>query len=332
MSEETVGTAGVGSGSRSWRQRIGLSRLSNLRQRQREEIWAYVLISPWIIGFLAFTLGPMLVSLGLSFTQTDLFTTEFVGLENYRRLLSTDVTISLFWKALYNTGYYVFLSIPLTMGVGFFLAILLNQNIRSQSFFRIVYYLPAVLPGIAVSILWLWLFQPEFGLINWFLSLVGIEGPRWLYDTSTAKLALVIMSVWGAGGNMLIFLAGLQGIPTHLYEAATIDGAGRWRRFRHITVPMISPTMFFLVVTNIIYSFQVFTNVYVMTGGEGGPANATMMYVLWLYLLAFRQFRMGFASALAWVFFIVIMVFTILVFRSSSAWVYYETEIGGDRS
>jgi multiple sugar transport system permease protein len=300
-----------------------------LRQRQREEIIAYILISPWIIGFLWFTLGPMLTSLGLSFAETDLFTLEFIGLENYKRLFSTDVTISLFWKALYNTAYYVFLSIPLTMAVGFFIALLLNQNIRGQSVYRIVYYLPSVIPGIATALLWLWLFHPEFGIINWVLSWVGIAGPRWLYDTKTAKLALVIMSVWSAGGNMLIFLAGLQGIPTQLYEAATIDGANAWRRFVHITLPMISPTLFFVLVTNIIASFQSFTTVYVVSDGRGGPANSTMMYVLWLYLLAFRQYRMGFASALAWVFFIIIMLFTLLIFRSSSAWVYYETEIGG---
>jgi len=306
-------------------------RWPRLTQPQREEIMAYVLISPWIIGFLWFTLGPMLTSLGLSLTETDMLTWKFVGIENYKRLFSTDVTISLFWKALYNTAYYVFFSIPLMMVVGFSIALLLNQNIRGQSFYRVVYYLPAVIPGIAVSLLWLWLFQPEFGIINWFLSLVGIPGPRWLYDPKTAKLALVIMSVWGAGGNMLIFLAGLQGIPTQLYEAATIDGAGIWRRFIHITLPMISPTLFFVLVTNAIGSFQVFTTAYVVSGGEGGPANSTMMYVLWLYRLAFRQFRMGFASALAWVFFIIIMLFTLLIFRSSSAWVYYETEIGGGR-
>ncbi len=308
------------------------SRFRRIRmtERRREAIMAYVLISPWIIGFLAFMLGPMLTSLGLSLYETDMLTTKFIGLKNYTTLFSTDVTRSLFWVALYNTAYYVFLSIPLTMSVGFLIALLLNQSISGQSFYRVIYYLPAVIPGIAVSLLWLWLLHPEFGLINWFLSLIGIEGPRWLFDRKTAKLALVIMSVWGAGGNMLVFLAGLQGIPTQLYEAATIDGAGVWRRFVHITLPMISPTLFFLVVTNIIWSFQVFTNVYVMT--QGGPSNSTLMYVLYLYNLAFRQFRMGFASALAWVFFIIIMLLTVLIFKSSGAWVYYEAEIGGRRS
>jgi multiple sugar transport system permease protein len=179
---------------------------------------------------------------------------------------------------------------------------------------------------------WLYLFQPEFGLINWFLSLFGIEGPRWLFDPQTAKLVFVVMSVWGAGGNILIFLAGLQGIPTEVKEAATMDGAGAIRRLFHITLPLLSPTLFFVLITNIIFSFQIFTNVYVMTNPPGAPVNSTMVYVLHLYLVAFRQYRLGYASALAWVFFIILMLFTLLIFRSSRAWVYYETEIGGGRS
>jgi len=293
---------------------------------------AYILISPWIIGFLAFMLGPMLASLGLSFFDTNLFSFEFIGLDNYTRLLSTDQTRSLFWKSLYNTTYYVFFSIPLTMGVGFFIALLLNQNIFGQSFYRVIYYLPSIIPVIASSMVWLYLFQPEFGVINWLLSLIGIEGPRWMFDTGTSKLVFVIMSVWGAGGNMLIFLAGLQGIPTDLYEAATIDGAGAWRRLQSITFPMISPTLFFVLVTNIIFSFQIFTNAYVMSGGQGGPANSTLMYVLHLYLVAFRQYRLGYASALAWVLFIILLLLTLLIFKSSRMWVYYETEIGGGRT
>jgi multiple sugar transport system permease protein len=300
--------------------------------RQREEIMAYILIAPWIIGFLAFIIGPMLASLGLSFFDTNMFSYEFVGLKNYTTLFSFDGTRSLFWKTLYNTAYYVVLSIPLTMGVGFFIALLLNQNIAGQSLYRVLYYLPTIIPIIAASMVWLYLFQPEFGLVNWLLSLFGIEGLRWLHDTRTAKLVFVFMSVWGAGGNMLIFLAGLQGIPTELYEAATIDGAGAWRRLRHITLPMLSPTLFFVLVTNIIFSFQIFTNAYVMSGGEGKPANSTLMYVLHLYLVAFRQYRLGYASALAWVLFVILLLLTLLIFKSSSAWVYYETELDGGKT
>lgn len=279
--------------------------------------------------------GPMLASLGMSLLKTDMFTWEFTGLENYTRLFSFDETRSLFWRSLYNTAYYVFFSVPLKMAVGFFIALLLNQNIRGQSFHRIIYYLPSVIPTFAAAIMWFYLFNPEYGVINWFLSLIGIKPLRWLFDTRTAKLVFVIMSVWTAGGNMLIFLAGLQGIPTELYEAATIDGAGRWRRFLHITLPMISPTLFFVLVTNIIGSFQIFASVYVMTSGKasgqtaGGPAHSTLMYVVHLYQVAFRQYRLGYASALAWVFFIILMLFTILLFKSQSAWVYYETETGG---
>ena len=317
-------------GARMQTQRVGeRGGWFRLRERQREEIIAYLLISPWIIGFLAFWLGPMLVSLGLSFTETDMFTLKFAGLANYIRLFSIDSTRSLFWTSLYNTAYYVFLSIPLTMSAGFGIAVLLNQAISGRALYRVVYYLPAVIPGIAVSLLWMWLFHPDFGVINWFLSLFGVHGIRWLFDTETAKPALIIMSVWGAGANMLVFLAGLQGIPTELYEAATIDGASAWGRFQKITIPMVSPTLFFVLVTDMIWSFQVFTNAFVMT--NGGPANSTLMYVLYLYNLAFRQYRMGYASALAWVFFVIILAITALVFRSSNAWVYYETEIGGKR-
>lgn len=303
---------------------------ARLTQAQREELWGWALVSLWVIGFLVFTLGPMVVSLGLSFFETDLLRSRFVGLSNYILLFSFDETRSLFWKALYNTAYYVVFSIPLGMALGFSLAVLLNQNVRGQTAYRIIYYLPTVLPSVAVSLLWLWLFDARFGVINWVLSLAGIKGLPWLYDTRTAKPALILMSLWGAGGNMLIFLAGLQGIPTQLYEAATIDGAGAWRRFAHITLPMMSPTLFFVLVTDTIYAFQIFATTYVMTAG--GPANSTLMYVLYLYNLAFKQFRMGYASALAWVFFIIIMVVTLLIFRSSDAWVYYEAEIGGQQA
>ncbi len=301
-----------------------------LTQAQREELWGWALVSLWVVGFLIFTLGPMAVSLGLSFFDTDLLRSRFVGLSNYTTLFSFDETRSLFWKALYNTAYYVIFSIPLGMSLGFFIAVLLNQNVRGQTAYRIIYYLPSVLPAVAVSLLWLWLFDVRFGILNWVLSLFGLPGLPWLYDTRTAKPALILMSLWGSGGNMLIFLAGLQGIPTQLYEAATIDGAGAWRRFTHITLPMMSPTLFFVLVTDTIYAFQVFATTYVMT--QGGPANSTLMYVLYLYTLAFRQFKMGYASALAWVFFVIIMGVTVLIFRSSDAWVYYETEIGGRRA
>jgi len=319
-----------GSGQALPRPSFGLGRWRALKERQREEIIAYALVSPWVIGFIIFTLGAMAASLVLSFTETDMLTLRWVGLDNFKMLFSADKTRSLFWVSLYNTGYYVLLSIPFVMVTGFLLAVLLNQNVRGQTTYRNIYYLPSVLPSIAVSLLWLWLFHRDFGILNYLLSLVGIKGPAWLFSVHWAKPALLIMSVWGAGGNMLIFLGGLQAIPTQLYEAATIDGAGSLRRFFSVTIPMMSPTLFFVLVTDVIGSFQVFTSAYIMTAG--GPNNSTLMYVLYLYNLAFQQFRFGYASALAWVFFVIIMAFTVLLFRSSSVWVYYEGEIGGRRA
>jgi len=308
--------------------RRGILGLRALSLAQQEEITSWVFISPWIIGFLAFTAGPMLTSLYLSLTEsTMLQPPRYVGLLNYRNLFSFDQVISLFWKTLYNTSYYVFISVPLGLAVGFTIALVLNQDVAGRGIWRTVYYLPSVVPGVAVSLLWILLFNKEFGVLNNVLAVFGIEGPAWLYEEAWAKPALIIMSLWGAGGPMLIFLAGLQGIPTELFDAAKVDGAGAWRRFQHITIPMVSPTLFFVLITGIIGSFQVFTNTYVMT--QGGPNNSTMMYVLYLFNLAFQQFRMGYASALAWVYFVIIMFFTLLIFRSSAAWVYYEAGIAG---
>jgi len=305
------------------------SRSRGLSLGRREELAAWVFILPWIVGFLAFTAGPMLVSLYLSFTETNMLNIfKHVGLRNYVDLFSFDKVRSLFWISLYNTCYYVFLSVPLELAVGFMIAVLLNQNIKGRGLLRTVYYLPSVIPGIAVSLLWIMLFRGQSGVFNSVLALFGIQGPAWLYSEVWSKPALVIMSLWGAGGPMLILLAGLQSIPTELYDAAKVDGAGVWSRFWHVTIPMVSPTLFFVLVTGIIGSFQVFVTSYVMT--SGGPNNSTLVYVLYLFNLAFKQFRMGYASALAWAYFVVIMCFTVLLLRSSAAWVYYETGIGGE--
>ena len=297
---------------------------------QLEEITAYAFLSPWLIGLVRFTAIPMVLSLYYSFTDANMLTSpQFVGLQNYINLFSFDDTISLFWKTLYNTSFYTFVGVPLNIAVGLIIALLLNQKIKGLDIFRTIYYLPSVISGVAVSLLWAWIFHPHFGVLNHFLSIVGITGPAWLFDEMWAKPALIIMNLWGAGGGMLIFLAGLQGIPTQLYEAAELDGASIWGKFWRITMPMLSPTIFFVLVTNIIGSFQVFTSSYVMTAG--GPNNATMMYVLWLFNLAFQQFNMGFACSLAWVYLLIMVAFTALVFKSSPAWVYYESDIMGGR-
>lgn len=296
------------------------------RGEKREEIAGYLFILPWLIGLSVFTAGPMIFSLVLSFFKADMLTpAKFIGLRNYRDLFSFDDTVSLFWKTLWNTGYYIFLSVPLGLMAGFIVALLLNRKIKLLGLFRTIYYLPAVVSGAAVALLWLWLFNPEYGLLNYVLSLFGIKGPGWVYTEEWAKPALIVMSLWAAGGSMLIYLAGLQGIPTQLYEAAELDGASSWQKLLRITLPMMTPTIFFTLVMGIIGSFQIFIAAYMMTGG--GPNNATLMYVLYLYNLAFQQFKMGFASALAWVYFGIVMAFVVLIFKSSPAWVYYETEV-----
>ncbi|MHB0878552.1 MAG: carbohydrate ABC transporter permease [Anaerolineae bacterium] len=291
--------------------------------RRREEIDFYLGISPWAIGFIIFGGGPIIASFVLAFMDWQLIATpHWVGLSNYTRLIGSD---QLFRTSLFNTLYYTVFSVPLGIVAAMLLAILVNQKVPGQNVFRTVYYLPSVTSGVAVSLLWVWLLNPSFGLINYALKLIGIEGPGWLASVRWAKPALILMSLWGIGGGMVIFLAGLQGLPEHLYEAAKIDGAGSLRLFRHITLPMLTPTIFFMTVTSTIGSLQTFTNVYVMT--NGGPGSATLMYGLYLYQNAFTFLKMGYACALAWVMFAVVLLLTWLQFRGASRWVYYEAEL-----
>jgi multiple sugar transport system permease protein len=279
------------------------------------------------VGFLAFIAGPMLYSLYLSLTKYDILSTpRWVGLENFTRLWQDD----LFWQSLKVTGYYSFGAVPLRLLFGLFLAVLLNQRIVARAFFRTLFYLPAVMSGVAVSLLWLWVFNPEFGVINYLLSFVGIEGPKWIYSEDWAVPSLILMSVWDAGAIMIIFLAGLQGVPDSLYDAAEVDGANVLQKFWNVTLPMLSPVILFNLVIGVINSFQVFTQAYIMTGG--GPHNATYFMVLYIYHSAFNDLRMGFASALAWVLFLITLVFTLLIFRSTPFWVYYESEMGGSKA
>jgi multiple sugar transport system permease protein len=293
-----------------------------LSQRAREEIAGYLFISPWIIGFLIFTAGAMLFSLGLVFYKTDLLTGfNFYGLRNITKLVEDP----LYHKSLTVTSYYAFAVVPLSLAIGLLIALGLNQGLPGQGFWRTLYYLPSVTSGIAVAMLWTWIFHPDAGLLNQALLGLGIEGPRWLYSEQWAVPAFIIMGAWGAGGNMLLYLAGLQGIPTHLYEAARIDGANSLRTFLSITLPMLSPTIFFNLIMGIIGSFQIFTQALVMT--DGGPNNATLTIMLYLYRKGFEQFQFGYASAIAWSLFVIILLLTLLVFRSSAAWVYYEGEV-----
>jgi len=280
----------------------------------------YMFISPWIIGFAIFTAGPLIGSFTISLTEWNIVgTPRFIGLKNYEAMLQD----KLFWQSLKVTTLYLF-NVPLNLTLGLLLAILLNQKVRGLGIFRTIFYLPSVTAGVATSLLWMWIFNPRFGMINILLKEVGITGPAWLGSETWALPALIIMSMWGVGGGMLIYLGALQGIPTALYEAATLDGAGVWRKFLHITIPMITPVLLLNLIMGIISSFQVFTQAYIMT--QGGPNYATLFFVLYLYQQAFRWFNMGYASALAWVLFLIILICTYLVLHTSSRWVYYENE------
>lgn len=290
---------------------------------KKEHILGYIFILPWILGFITFTAGPILVSIVYSFCNYEILTpAQFLGLENYRRLFFED---SLFYKSLYNTIYYTIFAVPLGMATALFLALLLNLQIKGKNWYRTIYFLPSVVPLVASSILWMWIFNPEFGLLNWILSKFGIRGPLWLLSEHWSKPALILMSLWGVGGGMVIYLAGLQNIPEQLYEAALIDGANRWHQFRYITLPMLSPTIFFTLVMGIIGSFQVFTQAYIMTGG--GPVDSTLFYVFYLFNNAFGFLKMGYASAMAWILFIIILTLTLIQLKLAKKWVYYEGEL-----
>ena len=292
----------------------------HLTTHQREAVVGYLFLSPWLVGFLVFLVGPMVASVLLSFTQYKVIKAPvWIGLANYQRMFSDD----LFYHSLRVTVTYTAISVPLGIMAALGIAILLNQKIVASGVFRTIYYLPSIISGVAVAIVFAWIFNFRFGILNYLLSLVGIEGPNWLGSSRYALSAFVIMSLWGIGGTVVIFLAALQGVPQALYEAAEIDGAGSWRRFLNITLPMISPAILFVLIMGVIGTLQTFTQAYIMTGG--GPANATLFYLLYLYKNAFNWFEMGYASALAWLLFLIIMACTLLMIRSSAVWVHYES-------
>ena len=299
------------------------------RLLRKEAVAGYLFAAPWMVGFLLFTLGPILVSVVLSLCDYDvLHPARFVGLENYRSILGSD------WpyvsKALYNAAYLALLGIPLGMATGLAIAMLLNAKVLGMTWYRTLYYLPAIVPTVASAVLWLWVLNPyDYGLINsfWKATLTAwwaIPPPTWLASEQWAKPALVIMGLWGAGSGMIIWLAGLQEVPQHLYEAAEIDGATAWHKFRHVTLPMLSPTIFFNLIMGTIGALQTFEGIYVMTNGAGGPVDATMVPVLYLFNNAFRFFKMGFASALAWLLFWIVLVLTLAQIKLAPRWVHYE--------
>lgn len=275
---------------------------------------------PTMIGLVVFLIGPMIASLGISLTDWQIGATPtFRGLGNYKELLSQD---PLFWKSIWVTLYYSLFAVPLVLVVAFLVAMLLNAKVRGKGIFRTIYYLPALVPIVANSVLWNWMFNPDFGLFNEILHGVGLPGSNWTFDERTVIPSLILMTTWGFGNIMVIFLAGLQDVPEYLYEAVELDGGGRWQAFRHITLPMMSPIIFYNLIMMVVQSLQTFDQAYIMT--NGGPNNGSLFVVYYLYRTAFTNSMMGYASALAWVLFIIIGIITLLLFRWSRHWVHYE--------
>ncbi len=276
-------------------------------------------ISPCLVGFLGLTVYPVLASFYYSFCDYMIFEKpEFIGLENYRELFSDP----LFWTALYNTCYYTAFAVPGCVAFAFLLALILNLKVRGMAYYRTIFFLPSIVPVVASSVLWLWILNPQIGFLNRALSGLGIANPPgWLSDPAWSKPALILMSLWGVGGTVVIYLAALQDIPVQLYEAAQLDGANAWRRTWHITIPTMSPVLLFTFIMGLIGSFQYFTQAYVMT--SGGPSNSTRFYAFYLFDNAFQYFRMGYASAMAWILFLIILLATLAVFRLSGRFVHY---------
>ena len=289
--------------------------------RVREAIWGYIFAVPWLVGLLVFVVGPIVASMVLSLTKYDVISSpEFIGLSNYLTAVSGD---DLFWSSLQRTFEYAVVVVPIGLSGSLLLALVLNQGLVGTNLFRTLYFLPSLTPAVAAGILWQWLFDPSVGPINFLLGSVGLPKPGWLASPAWALPAVILISLWGTwgGNNMLIFLAGLQGVPKELHDAAAVDGAGRWSQFIHVTLPMISPTIFFNLVLGIIGALKVFSLAYVAT--QGGPAYATWFFALHIYRSAFGYFQMGYACALAWIFAFILMVFTVVQVRLANRWVYY---------
>ena len=296
---------------------------SGYLQRSKTK-WGYFFILPGIIGFLAFNLGPMLYSLYLSFMEWDILNPmKFVGLDNYKKLFQDSLT----WKSLGVTFYYTVLTVPLVVSISFCVALLLNSKVKGISIFRTIFYIPSIIPLVATSAIWMFIYNPTFGFLNGILRMFGFKSLKYIYDPDMVIPCLAVMAVWGAGNTVIIYLAGLQGVSRSLYEAAEIDGASAFQRFRSITVPMMTPIIFYNLVMTVINCLQTFTQSYIMT--DGGPSNASMFFSLMIYKNGFRYQRMGYAASMSWVLFVIVGILTVVLFATSNKWVYYED--GGDK-
>jgi multiple sugar transport system permease protein len=285
----------------------------------KRTIIGYIFISPFILGFLFFFIGPTIFSAWLSMTEWNLITPpKFVGLQNFLHMFDD----KLLAQSIRVTMIYSLVSVPVALVLGFMLALLMNTKVRGIRIFRTLYYLPSIVPAVANAVLWAWIFNSEFGLLNVILRAMGMPKINWLIDVNYALPAIILMGFWGVGGGMIIYLAGLQGIPEVYYEAAEIDGAGRWGQLWNVTIPLMGPVLFFNLIIGIIASFQVFTAGYLLT--DGGPQNSTLFYVLYLYRVGFRNLEMGYAASLGWLLFFIILLMTLFVFKYIGKNVYYE--------
>ncbi len=291
-------------------------------ERLREAVTGYVFILPWVLGFTVFFAGPIIASFVLSFTQWSIVDTpQWIGMANYRRIFTRDPD---FYQALKVTLKYSTVYLPLEIILGITMALVMNIKARGIGLYRTLLYLPYVVPAVAAVIVWIWVLSPYFGLLNYLLAKVGIHGPDWFGNPRYALWGIVMISLWTVGGSAVIYLAGLQNIPPQLYEAAEIDGASGWQQFWHITLPMLSPTIFFKLVLGLIGTFQTFTSAFVAT--RGGPMKSTLFYMLYIYNKGFVSLQMGYAAALSWILTLIILIITVLVFKSSPYWVHYEAE------
>lgn len=300
--------------------------------RTREALTGYLFISPFLVGFLWFTAIPMAIAIYLAFTKYDIVSApQWVGLANFAKLFRDERL----HHSLRNTAYYAGISVPLNLVVAFAAALAMNLRIRGIRWYRTIFYLPSITPVVANTILWLWIFNPKWGLANQFIGLFGLSPQDWFLSAKLSKPCLIFMGLWGIGPTMVIYLAGLQGVPQSLYEAAEIDGAGAWGKFRHVTVPIVSPVTFFNLIMGIIGAFQIFTSAYILTtggaGGEtsygvGGILDSLLFYVLYLWQNAFEFWRMGYAAAQGWLLLVIILILTVIQFKLAGRWVYYEAE------
>jgi multiple sugar transport system permease protein len=317
-----------------------MAQLTSVLQERREKLsWrmspqmrrnfanGLLFVSPWLIGLLVLTLYPIIASLYYSFTTYGIVDDpKWVGFDNYYKLLFND---HLFWKSVSNTLYFAAVSVPLGLVLGIAVALLLNRKVWGMAVYRTVFYLPSIVPEVATAMLWVWILNPQFGLLNAMLRSVGLPTLGWLTDPQWSKPSLILMGLWKIGASMVIYLAALQDVPQSLYEAAELDGAGALGKLRHVTLPLITPTIFFDLVMGLIGTFQYFTTVYVISGGDGGPVDSTLFYGLLLYRNAFTYLKMGYASAMAWFLFIFVLIVTMFLFKTSGRWVYYQ---GDNRS